>query len=194
VKIIKKICVKIYNYWQLKRSGIRPISNMDVRGKIYIRNAGTIKIGGDICINNGEFPNPVGGSLHTIIDVAESGVLYIGNNVGMSNVEIVCQKHVSIGDNVLIGGGVKIFDSDFHPIHPNNRHSKDIQLVNKADIIIEDNVFIGAYAIILKGTHIGKNSIVGAGSVVTKDIPDGEIWAGNPAKFIRRVSEMKKNN
>lgn len=54
-------------------------------------------------------------------------------------------------------------------------------------VVIKDGAFIGAHCIILKGVTIGENSIVGAGSVVTKSIPDGEIWAGNPVKFIRRV-------
>ena len=56
-----------------------------------------------------------------------------------------------------------------------------------APVVIEDNVFIGARCIILKGVTIGENSVVGAGSVVTKSIPANEIWAGNPAKFIRKI-------
>ena len=56
-----------------------------------------------------------------------------------------------------------------------------------APVIIEDTVFIGAKCIILKGVTIGQNSIVGAGSVVTKSIPADEIWGGNPAKFIRKL-------
>ena len=54
-------------------------------------------------------------------------------------------------------------------------------------ILIKEGAFIGAQSIILKGVTIGKHSVVGAGSVVTKDIPDGEIWGGNPAVFIRKV-------
>ena len=55
--------------------------------------------------------------------------------------------------------------------------------------MIKDHAFIGAHSLILKGVTIGKYSVVGAGSVVTKSIPDGEIWAGNPAHFIRKLSE-----
>ena len=54
-------------------------------------------------------------------------------------------------------------------------------------MIIEDNVFIGAHSTILKGVTIGQNSIIGACSVVTKNIPPNEIWAGNPAKFIKKL-------
>lgn len=54
-------------------------------------------------------------------------------------------------------------------------------------VIIKDGAFIGTDCIILKGVTIGEKSVIGAGSVVTKSVPDGEIWAGNPAKFIRKV-------
>lgn len=68
------------------------------------------------------------------------------------------------------------------------RASKDDLKHRKcAPVVIGDNVFIGAKCIILKGVTIGENSIVGAGSVVTKSIPANEIWAGNPAKFIRKI-------
>ena len=54
-------------------------------------------------------------------------------------------------------------------------------------VTIKDNAFIGAHSIILKGVTIGEKSIIGAGSVVARDVPDGEIWAGNPAKFIKNI-------
>ena len=56
-----------------------------------------------------------------------------------------------------------------------------------APVKIEDNAFVGARSMILKGITIGKNSIIGAGSVVTKSVPENEIWAGNPARFVRKI-------
>nr|WP_285890903.1 DapH/DapD/GlmU-related protein [Mesobacillus maritimus] len=56
-------------------------------------------------------------------------------------------------------------------------------------VVIEDGVFIGGGSFILKGSHIGKDSIIGAGSVVSGRVPPNEVWAGNPAKFIRYVDE-----
>ena len=61
----------------------------------------------------------------------------------------------------------------------------------RKEVFIGDNVFIGAHSTILKGVKIGKNSIIGACSVVTKSVPDNEIWAGNPAKFVRFINDTK---
>ena len=97
-------------------------------------------------------------------------------------------KKVSIVKRVLIGANVTIMNTDFHAINPENRLNIDLQQLNNKEVIIEDNVFIGANSIILKGSHIGKNSVIGAGSVVTGKIPEYSIAAGNPAKIIKNIA------
>ena len=84
-----------------------------------------------------------------------------------------------------------IYDSDFHSLDPKVRVNSELdrQSQNKLPVFIEDNVFIGAHSTVLKGVTIGKNSIVGACSVVVKNIPANEIWAGNPARFIRKLND-----
>ena len=96
---------------------------------------------------------------------------------------------ITIGDNVTIGGNTVIYDTDFHSLNPEIRLNKSIDKLNakSGKVTIKDNVFIGAHSTILKGVTIGFNSVVGACSVVTRDIPDNEIWAGNPAQFIKSV-------
>lgn len=89
----------------------------------------------------------------------------------------------------MIGGNCKIYDTDFHSIDYTNRMKKPDPTVKCEPVHIKQGAFIGACAVILKGVTIGEKSVVGAGSVVTKSIPDGEIWAGNPAKFIRKIGE-----
>jgi acetyltransferase-like isoleucine patch superfamily enzyme len=107
-------------------------------------------------------------------------------------VSIVCQKKITIGDNVKIGANTCIYDTDFHSLNSNHRLDSKLDSENtiKKEIFIDDNVFIGAHSTILKGVRIGKNSIVGACSVVTKNIPENEIWAGNPAKFVRTINDF----
>lgn len=114
--------------------------------------------------------------------------LTIGENVGISQTALIAHDNLTIGNNVKIGGGTCVYTTDFHSIDPQIRASKEDMKHRKcAPVVIEDNVFIGARCIILKGVVIGKNSIVGAGSVVTKSIPSNQIWAGNPARFIRNI-------
>lgn len=88
---------------------------------------------------------------------------------------------ISIGDNVLIGSKVNLI-SENHPIDPTQRKS----LIGKP-IVVKNNAWIGAAATILPGITIGENSIVAAGSIVTKDVPDNTIVAGNPAKQIKTL-------
>lgn len=89
----------------------------------------------------------------------------------------------------MIGVGTHIYDTNFHNIDPTLRIGKNDprESVKTRPIPINDNVFIGAFSIILKGVNIGKNSVVAAGSVVTKSIPDNQIWGGNPAQFIKNI-------
>lgn len=155
---------------------------------IIVSHGGQLQIGDNFSMNNLVRSNPIGAATKNIFFVGKSAKLKIGNNVGISQSAIVCHELIIIGDHVKIGGGVKIYDTDFHSLDPEIRKSKS-DLFNKKTmpIIIEENVFIGAFSIVLKGVTIGKNSIIGAGSIVTKSIPSNEIWAGNPAAFIRKI-------
>lgn len=132
------------------------------------------------------------GGTKTQFQVMRSGYLEIGDYTGLSNVAITCVESIMIGSNVLIGAGSKIYDTDFHPLNPMFRYGEasDIEQTKHKAIVVEDGVFIGANATILKGTYIGKNSIIGAGSVVTGNIPANEIWGGNPAKYIKQVPKV----
>lgn len=116
-------------------------------------------------------------------------MLIIGNNTGISNAAITVKRRVEIGNNVMIGAGVRIYDMDFHPLESEFRYgkNKDDSKTRTAPVKINDGAFIGAGSIILKGVSIGKNSIVGAGSVVSKSIPAGEVWAGNPARRVKSI-------
>lgn len=107
--------------------------------------------------------------------------LAIGNYVGMSQAALICHFSITIGDYVNIGGGVKIYDTDFHSLDARLRAGNaDMELKAKALVVKKDNAFIGAYSIVLKGVIIGENSIIGAGSVVTISVSNNQIWAGNP--------------
>lgn len=152
---------------------------------ISVARGGQCTIGNNLRMNNTIAANPIGRIQKCSFFVEKTGTLSIGDNVAMSYTAIYCSNKIIIQDNVMIGGGTCIYDTDFHPLSSVDRLKDNIEKIASAVVIIEENVFIGANCTILKGVTIGKNSIVGACSVVTKNIPPDEIWAGNPAKFIK---------
>ena len=155
---------------------------------IMVARGGKCTIGSNFSLHNGVKGNPIGCYERCTFFVDRSAMLTIGNNVGMSQSALICHKSITIGNNVKIGGGVYIYDTDFHSLNSSIRRSaEDLKYRVKKPVQIHDNVFIGAKSIILKGVTIGENSIIGAGSVVTKSIPANQIWAGNPAKFIKNI-------
>lgn len=125
----------------------------------------------------------------TTIRIKRDGVLTIGNKVGITSSLIFCEEKVTIGCNVKIGGGCRIFDTNFHSTNYRNRSTEyDAYDVRTAPVFIGDDVFIGTGCIVMKGVKIGSRSIIAAGSVVVKDVPEDEIWGGNPASFINKIS------
>jgi acetyltransferase-like isoleucine patch superfamily enzyme len=156
---------------------------------IDVHTTGFCTIGNNCRFNSGFNYNPIGRNQPCIIFVGKKASLNIGDNVGMSSTAIVCEHKITIGNNVKIGGGVCIYDTDFHSLNAAERHDilSDKNNALSKEVIIEEDVFIGAHSTILKGVIIGKNSIIGACSTITKSIPPNEIWAGNPAKFIKKT-------
>lgn len=101
-----------------------------------------------------------------------------------NNVSVIACVSVTIGADCLIGDGVLIVDSDFHRTEPAKRRENPD---NDAPVSIADNVWLGSRVVVLKGVSIGANSVIAAGSVVTRDIPANSVAAGNPAKVIRSL-------
>ena len=99
-------------------------------------------------------------------------------------VRILAAKRVSIGDACMFGHGACITDSDWHGIYDRTE-----VVGSPKEVVLEKNVWIGDSAIVCKGVTIGENSIIGAGSVVTKDVPKNSVYAGNPAKLVKELGE-----
>ncbi len=95
---------------------------------------------------------------------------------------------VTFGSNVMIAPNVSIYTAG-HPVHPDSRNSGYEYGI---PVVIGNNVWIGGSAVILPGVTIGDNAVIGAGSVVTKDIPDNVIAAGNPCRIIRKITDADR--
>lgn len=154
---------------------------------VKVTRRGKVVIGNNFRVNSGHKYNVIGRQQKTIFWV--EGELTIGNNVGISSTALICNHKITIGDDVKLGGGVCIYDTDFHNLDPEIRKNPllDKKTSGKAEVNIGDNAFIGAHSTILKGVTIGENSVIGACSLVSKSIPANQIWAGNPAKFIKSI-------
>jgi len=114
-----------------------------------------------------------------------NGSISLGNYILISpGTSIRSAESIDIGDSTMIASDVVITDSDWHGIYDRTDY-----VATPKPVKIHKNVWIGERSIILKGTQIGENSIIGAGSVVHGDIPPNSIYAGNPAKEVKKLDE-----
>lgn len=134
------------------------------------------------------------------------GKISIGDNFYIgSGTYIQAKEQITIGDNVIISNDVLIVDNNNHPTEPEERLklSQCQDYMNdriwtwensvSAPVVISDNTWIGKGAVILKGVTVGKGAIVGMRAVVTHDVPDYAVVAGNPATVVKRLKEAGEN-
>jgi acetyltransferase-like isoleucine patch superfamily enzyme len=139
-----------------------------------ISNAGTVKIGKRLMFRSLASRSYIAVEKGAVIEIGDHGFINEG-------VKMCATTGIKIGRDVKIGEAVYIYDSDFHQVTPD-------QPTKRKHIVIGDNVWIGARAIILPGANIGDHAVIGAGSVVTGQIPACSVAVGTPAKIIRRFA------
>jgi acetyltransferase-like isoleucine patch superfamily enzyme len=145
-----------------------------------------IQIGDDLDARSKIYSNTIGMIQPIVITTTHpSAKIIVGNQVGISGSTLECRELIQIGDRVAIGSGVLILDSDSHSLDPAERRA-GVPNIRSAPVILEEDVFVGARSIILKGTRIGARTIVRAGSVVLAEFPADCIIGGNPATIIAR--------
>lgn len=187
--------------WWCMISGLKYQKGWRVKGRLRIIKKGwltrimlespngCLHIGKAFKCNNKVSSNSIGLIQPCVFNISSAGSqIVIGDNVGISGSTICAAVRVSIGNNVIIGSGCLITDTDSHPIDwQDRRRGADDRKID-SPVTIKDDVFIGARCIILKGVTIGERSVIGAGSVVSKDVPSDCIVAGNPAKVIKQLN------
>ena len=161
---------------------------VDVSPIIQIHPGSSLIIEDGVSLISSPQTNP-SGIVHpcTLVTQGKGACIYLGKDSGMSGATICCMKKVVIGEYVGLGANVSIFDNDFHAVNPYYRKFNNVEYTKCKEVIIDDFVWVGANSIILKGVHIGRGAVIGAGSVVTSDVPELCVYAGNPAKFVKKV-------
>jgi acetyltransferase-like isoleucine patch superfamily enzyme len=187
--MIKNNILAILSFLQ-KNTGFRKFGNNSIiKPPSKIWNKGKIEIGSNVFIAENSFLSVVTehkGAIFNPTLVIEDNVC-IGSGLHISCTDkIVIEKDVLISDRVYIGDG-------YHGYEDPNLPIIDQQMKSKGPIIIKEGSFIGINAVILPNITIGKHSFIGASAVVTKDIPDYSVVAGNPAKVIKYYNlKLKK--
>lgn len=183
--------IKLYphiNRLILKANGAVFGKNLQIPGKVsWLIEGSKLNIGDNFYLSSGNGVNPIASNLQADVYVEPGATLTIGNNVGMSSTRLWIHESARIGNNVKIGGCVLITDTDAHPMDYVVRRSSN-DGTKSAPVVIEDDVWVGAHCIILKGVTIGARSIIGAGSVVTNSIPVDCVAAGNPCRVIKIIN------
>ena len=189
-----------YNRLWFSMIGVKHGRRMVVNNKVYIQGKGTIEIGDDFTFYSGDNMNPIGRNLRGSLYVPyPDSKIVIGDRVGISSACLWAHNSITIGNDVNIGGDCLIMDNDAHPhnyLKRRDAYRKEVgeeiyrHSIPAAPIVIEDDVWIGARSIIMKGVHIGARSIIAAGSIVTHDIPADSIAAGSPAKVIKQTGTV----
>lgn len=180
--------------WKLAWAGAVVGRGLRVDGPLQVRAElrGRICLGKNVRLVSRRGANMVGLTGPTQLQSLGDGMIELGEGSGASSVVISARARVRIGCRVKLGGNVRIYDHDYHSLDFELRRGRqDGDHVRSRPVFIGDDVFIGVNAIILKGVTIGDRAIIGAGSVVTQNVPADEIWAGNPARRMRGAHERQ---
>lgn len=182
---MKKILLKVYSFFQ-SLSGFKKFGrNSIIKRPFKVWNKNSIEIGDDVFVAENAFF-----SISKSSD--KNPLLKIGNGVCIgSNFLAACIDEIIIEDNVLVSDRVFVSDH-IHDYHDINKPVITQPLLMRGQVKIKSGSFIGINVVIMPGVTIGLNSVVGASSVVTKDVPDYCVVTGNPAKIIKQFDFNKK--
>ena len=191
---LKRIVYRHWNRIKFRLLGVVLGKKSDMWSKIYLHvgEGATVIIGDYFEFQSGENYNPLCHNTYGSINVLNNATLTIGNESGMSGGTIWATDSITIGDNVKIGANCTIIDGDIHSTDWRRRRDKRpnpkrMEYKHKP-IVIGNDVWLGANSIVLKGVTIGDRTVIGAGSVVSKDIPADCIAAGNPCVVVKNLN------
>jgi maltose O-acetyltransferase len=171
VELVRRASGLANAHWQL-RSASAHGHRLTLQGRLALHNQGRLILGDRIRLVSTPFP------LELV--TMPGGCIEMGTNVFINfGTSIVASNRVSIGDDCLIGTHVMVMDCDFHRVEDKSWDTTGYP------VIIEDRVWLANRCIVLKGVRVGRDAVVAAGAVVTRDVPSRSVVAGNPARVVR---------
>jgi acetyltransferase-like isoleucine patch superfamily enzyme len=190
VRTIRYMLSRIQGRIAFKAAGATSGAGLNAIGAphINLHPESAISLGQCVTLISKTFATALGVNHPVVLRTLAAGAqIRIGDRVGISGGSICAAMLIEIGDDTMLGANVTIADTDFHSLHPAYRTGHTHPTIGIAEVRIGKRVFIGTNSLVLKGVRVGDNSVIGGGSVVTKDIPENCIAAGNPCRVIRSL-------
>lgn len=161
-------------YYRLKYPRLRLGRDVEIRGRLRLRRGVRVTIGDRTRINK-------------LVRFAGPGEVRVGADCLLNGTWIGCWDSVTVGDRCLLSD-CQLVDSDFHNLEPERRH-EPAGAATRRPIVLEENVWVGAHALVLKGVRIGRDSVVGAATVVRSDVPQRVVVIGNPQQIAKKFDD-----
>lgn len=181
--------------WEARFKGVELEGKVDLVGRpiISLWKDSRIVLGDGVRINSSTRANLVGCFQPAVIRTMTPGAqILLARRVGLSGAVLCAGKSIEIGESTILGSGVMLIDNDFHAPEGAWEWADDFQ-TGARPIKVGRGVFIGARALVLKGVTIGDRAVIGAGAVVTRDVPAGQVAAGNPARCFEPNKDQSPN-
>jgi acetyltransferase-like isoleucine patch superfamily enzyme len=179
--------MRTFGRWRLHRLGVDFGRKLVLYGSpiVTAMTKGSICLGHGVVLCSRSEQTALGVARPVILRTLTEGArIIIGDDCGLSGTAICAATSVKVGARCLFGADTMVVDTDFHPVDPCLRGQAPVTESSSKAVTIGDDVFVGARAIILKGVSVGEGAVIGAGSVVTCDVPAFSVVAGNPARVI----------
>ncbi|SBT38326.1 Acetyltransferase (isoleucine patch superfamily) [Micromonospora auratinigra] len=161
-------------WYRMRYPGLTLGRDVEIRGRIRLRRGVRVTIGDRTRLNK-------------LVRFAGPGEVRVGADCLLNATWIGTWTSVTVGDRCLLSD-CELLDNDFHNLPPDQRHLPPTP-ATRAPIVVEENVWIGAHALVMKGVRIGRDSVVGAATVVRSDVPPRVVVIGNPQQIVKKFND-----
>ncbi|SIR76893.1 Acetyltransferase (isoleucine patch superfamily) [Micromonospora avicenniae] len=173
-RLVRAVFAAKRSWYRLRYRRLTLGRDVEIRGRIRLRRGVRVSIGDRTRVNK-------------LVRFAGPGEVRVGADCLLNATWIGTWTSVTVGDRCLLSD-CELLDNDFHNLPPGQRHDPPTP-ATRAPIVVEDNVWIGAHALVLKGVRVGRDSVVGAATVVRGDVPPGVVVVGNPQQTVKKFDD-----